>query len=140
MRITEFVGDSCAVAAIADLSYSAGPEAAVREFCRKTLGKRRPNYFTNAVGFYSKLTAFYIFSAGPEAGVYGNDWQRYGTEFAAFIKKHKLGKVATPGKFHNVRYHGNHNCQAWVWHPDQKALERWWEADQAKRPARRKRP
>lgn len=139
MRINEFVGGSCAVAAIGDLSYCDGPEDALRRICKNALGKRRPAYFAGICDEYNKLTSFYVFSAGPEDSRYGNDWQNYGTSFAAYIKRHKLGKISTPGRFQNARYHAGHTCQAWIWAPDQKAVVAWWEKDQADKPKRRKR-
>ena len=124
MNISSSVGESCAVSAIANLSWHNGPADALKSFCKQELGKIDKQFGRSR---YWTLASFYVFSAGPEY-----NGSRYGTNLAKYIEDNELGVVVTPGKFKNSRHHPNSNCQAWIWHPDQKALEKWWNAEQRK--------
>jgi len=60
-----------------------------------------------------------------------DDWQtdhqaKYGSKFARFIKKEKLGKVVTLPKKPNSLNHPDHIVQMWLWSPDVEALRKWY--------------
>jgi hypothetical protein len=128
MEITIYFGGSCAVSGIDGLGECKNAAEAMRVFCRKELG--RLNEFTR---HYTTLACHYVFSAGPEVANdrpggshHSKDWVKYGTEFAAYIVANKLGTVGTSGQWKNTKYHETTTAQAWVWHPNQKAMEKWW--------------
>lgn len=108
---------------IGGLRTHKSPRCAMKAFLKlvmigkKTIWNQSPSNAT--------IRPFYVFTAGDEEKdkAYG----AYGTKFAAFIEKEKLGVVVSPGKFENRKNHPGRNCQAWLWHPDQPALERWWD-------------
>jgi hypothetical protein len=117
---------SCAAHIINHINTHKDATTALKNFCESQLGKG--SGFTSS---YMQLYSFYVFTAGPQKDAYrkaSGRWVRYGKDFAALIRKEKLGKVATLGEYPNLKVYGpNHMCQAWLWHPYQKALEAWWE-------------
>lgn len=135
MSISEYVAGSCAVAGISDLGRHTGATAAMIDFCKSQLGAGRTKFSKADKRTYPTLTTFYVFCAGPEEPGHGHSkkWVRYGTEFAAFIKKHKLGEVVTVGPKPNAKYHATTTAQVWLWSPDQKAVETWWTKYQDKK-------
>jgi hypothetical protein len=60
--------------------------------------------------------AFYVFSDNFEA-------DKEGTKLAAYIERHKLGRVIASRK----RVNGNtHNLiQVWIWSPNERSLRKW---------------
>lgn len=127
----------CAVNSIRDLRFHTGPEDALASFCIFELGK--PNKFKKT---YRKLSAFYIFSAGPqvpqthpEGSTYSSTtWVKYGKEFSLYLRSHGLGQVATTAEQYNFRSHPKNKAQVWIWRPDHEALTAWWEAYQEAHP------
>jgi hypothetical protein len=138
MRVSTFVAGSCAVAAISDIGSHRNPVDILQAFCSHELGIKDA-YTTK----YSALTNFYLFCAGPEVkstekgGSHHskNHWPRYGTEFAAYLVENGLGEVASVGPKLNLKHHKETTAQAWLWSPNQKALEKWWNANQKEKPA-----
>lgn len=132
MDVTSYAVGSCAASNICNLGYSKDAVSAMMTFCSKELG--------GSGGFGAKsfgtLTPYYIFVAGPEVAGQGHSkaWVRYGTEFAAFIVENGLGTVATLGPHLNVRYHPTTTCQIWIWHPDQKGMEKWYKEQSKPKP------
>lgn len=104
-------------------------------FCKSQLGVG--NRYAGPIA-YNNLITFYIFCAGPEVkstepgGSHHskNHWPRYGTEFAQFLVDNNLGMVATLGQRENVKHHAGCTAQLWMWAPNQKACEAWWDAYQ----------
>jgi hypothetical protein len=89
-----------------------------------------PDDFVRSLG---TLTCFYAFVAGPEVPAtapggshHSKAWVKYGTEFAEFIRENKLGEVVTVGPKPNKKHHPKSTAQAWLWSPDQSAVEAWW--------------
>lgn len=129
MVINTYVANSCAVSSISYLGSCNNPEHALKTFCLAELGLK-----DNYISRYRTLACFYIFCAGPEVkknevggSHHSKDhWPKYGTEFAAYIKEHKLGDVVTVGPKYNLKHHKQSTAQAWLWSPDQAALEQWW--------------
>lgn len=124
---------SCAISGIDYLGSCADAVDAMRQFCKTELGAGFHRYDTKSdVKTYNTLMSWYVFVAGPEEAGHGHskNWVKYGTEFAAYIKKHRLGKVATCPPVLNKKFHANTTCQTWVWCPNQKHLETWWTQQQ----------
>lgn len=75
---------------------------------------------------------FYVFSGVGEGNMYDDEFPRYAQKFAAYIKKQKLGTVATLKPRYNVTYHSDHLSQVFIWAPNVDALNRWWEKRKGK--------
>lgn len=129
MNINQFVG-SCALGSIERFGDLKGIGEVLKQFCKETLGEKC-SYAPN----YSKLQCFYVFTAGPEVPSTApggshhskNHWPKYGTELAAYIVDNKLGEIATLGPKKNEKFHSTSTAQVWIWSPDQKAMESWWD-------------
>lgn len=50
----------------------------------------------------------------------------YGPKFAAFILKEKLGAITASPLTTNRLNHPGRQIRAWMWKPNQKALNAWW--------------
>lgn len=50
----------------------------------------------------------------------------YGPNFAAYIKKHKLGRVSMSPLTINRINHPTHKIRLWAWAPSVKSLLKWW--------------
>lgn len=50
----------------------------------------------------------------------------YGPSFAAYIKKHKLGRVSMSPLTINRINHPTHKIRLWAWAPSVKGLLKWW--------------
>jgi len=132
MHIEQFVCGSCAVGSLEGIGEHKNPEDVLRNFCYNQLGIRTKYRKT-----YSTLTCFYVFCAGPEVksnekgGSHHskNHWPKYGTELAQYITDNELGDIVTIGPKKNLKHHKTTTAQAWIWSPDQKALERWWDVN-----------
>ena len=131
--ITTYVAGSCAVSSIANVGSCKSPVQVLTEFCKNELGTL--DSFRKE---YGKLACFYVFCAGPEVrsdepggtGHSKNHWPRYGTETAQYIMDNGLGEVVTVGPKKNLKHHSTSTAQTWLWSPDQKAMERWWNRQQ----------
>ena len=127
MIIGTYFAGACTTCGIQELGMSLNAFDAMVTFCKQELlgaskfGKDGP--------LYQKLTAFYVFTAGPEEPGHGHSkrWVKYGTEFAAYIQEHNLGMIVTCPPKLNDKYHPDTTCQTWLWSPDQEALQGWWE-------------
>jgi len=124
--------DSCAGQSITNLSYHKGPEEALLAFCQSQLVFRNGYEWgkTSESPRFTLLVPYYSWMAGPEVSGKGHSssvgWWAYGTEFAAYIRKHRLGRVSTLGPKINKKYHPDTTCQVWIWSPDQAAVEKWY--------------
>jgi hypothetical protein len=133
MNVSTYVCSSCAVASIADIGSHKDPVGVLIAFCKGELGVK--DVYRKQYGI---LTNFYVFCAGPEvkstekggSGHSKNHWPRYGTEFAAYLVENELGEVVTLGPKLNAKHHSTSTAQVWVWSPDQKAVEKWWDKQQ----------
>jgi hypothetical protein len=85
--------------------------------------RKKPRYHGYDFQAVGQLYCFYLFTAALTS--YSRP---YGAEFAAYILTHKLGKVAEAPAVQNEAFHPDHKNQAWLWAPDVKALEKWWDA------------
>jgi len=127
---------SCAGQSISNLGSHKDPVDAMVAFCKNQLLIGGSGY--TPFGTQSKNPGFtllcphFVWIAGPEVPGKGHSspskWYAYGTEFAAYIEKYGLGKVATTGPIINYKYHPDTTCQIWIWTPDQKAMEAWYTA------------
>lgn|SRR3990167_3287547 len=113
----------CAFNEIRGLSDSPNATEAMRAFCRQVLATA-----------FGQITpgAFFIFTA-----VIGTKDSRsprglrkprrlYGDQFAAFIKKNKLGDVVVTMDRFNRKNVPTHMIRGWVWAPSEKNLRAWW--------------
>ena len=128
MDISTYVAGACTTAGIASLGSCKDSLHAMLTFCRKELIPDS-RYHRKSDPAYIKLAPFYVFTCGPEEKGHGHskEWVKYGTEFAAYIKDNDLGEIVTCGPKLNAKYHPRTTCQTWLWSPDQKAVEAWWE-------------
>ena len=111
---------SCALQEIAGLSSHDSAELAMREFCKQNFSA--PVKYGGVIASRDSLYSFYLFTASL-AGY----CLPYGTNFAKFIRDHKLGEVWESPKITNLAFHSDHKNQVWVWMPDVKALRKWWD-------------
>ena len=128
MNIATYFVSSCAVASISNLGKHKNAKEAMIAFCSQELPMS-----SYGIGKFPKLTANYVFCAGPEVPLgekggshHSKPWVRYGSEFAEFLLENGLGKIATPGPILNFKHHSDSTCQVWVYQPDQEAVEKWW--------------
>jgi hypothetical protein len=128
MTVGGWVCDSCAASQITNLGQELGPEHALKTFCKKALLPQGGRWGSAHAGKFNMLEPHYIFIAGPEVSGHGHSkaWVRYGTEFATYLRKHRLGRVASTGKVINEKHHPDTDCQVWVWQPNALALQKWW--------------
>ena len=96
---------------------------AMKAFCRQSLSQRV--MYGCLQGAPDTLYSFYIFSAPS--------FQKYGANFASFIKEHKLGKVWGSRTIMNRAFHDGRSNKVWIWTPDTKALRSWWDANKVVR-------
>ena len=112
---------SCAVQEIACLSSHSSAENAMKDFCKQNFSS--PVRFGCVIGKRDTLYSFYLFTAAIVRSYDGP----YGTNFAKFIRYHKLGEVWESPKIVNSAFHPDHANQVWIWMPDVKALRKWWD-------------
>lgn len=122
-----WVCGSCACGCISNLSSERGPEQAMLSFVRKALGATRTKFQKGPVN-YSHPYSHYVFVAGPEQKrTESGYWSDYGSSFASYIRKNKLGRVVTLPSVLNTKWHPQTTCQVWLWQPDKQALINWFE-------------
>jgi len=103
----------CGIKEFGGLSNYTSAKAAMTDFCKGWSPTRDPSYGNYSPNFNC---AFAIFS---EAG----SGATYGTKFAAYITKNKLGEVTeVPGKRNP---NSGNNVRPFVWALDAKALQTW---------------
>jgi hypothetical protein len=119
----------CALSEIVGLQYDGSAKDSLRRLCRArastspyTLQRKLQPFgnvliFTGVVSNRSKTERL--------AGGY-----TYGPRFSKFIEKEKLGTVKLVAKAYNSLNHPGHLVATWVWNPDNKAIQAWWERDQ----------
>lgn len=125
---------TCGVQEIVGLSYHPTAKDAMFTFCKMSL-RKKPKYHGYEFDSEGTLYCFYLFTAALTK--YSKP---YGEEFAAYIVDHKLGEVVSPDPVLNEAFHPDHKNQAWLWAPDVKALEEWYDkqghkADEVKKVA-----
>lgn len=115
----------CAIDDIFELSLHVGdPEGAMKTLCK-------------AVRSYNgtlRLPAFYIFSGVERCtgDKYDDDdyiepdQLGYGSEFAAYIRKHRLGVLRESPARKNRLNHETHIDKVWLWAPSELRLNAWW--------------
>ncbi len=114
----------CATAEIHELSEHDSPEDAMRAFIEETcyysnFDKYPAVHLTKA--HPQNVSAFYYFT-GIMAYRGSKSKETYGQEFAAFIKKEKLGSVNFGGKAYNRMNNPDHLIGVWVWRPSLRGL------------------
>lgn len=132
MDIQTYVCGACTTASISNLGMEPNAEKAMLTFCQKVLGRK--GRFGTGRGF-GKLEAFYVYTAGPEEPGHGHSkgWATYGSDFAALIRKEKLGRIVTCGAKLNLKYHPDTTCQTWLWSPIPERMQKWYEAHYPKK-------
>lgn len=125
-----WVCGACTTAQIHDVGEETDAPTAMLRFCEQALKAEELRY--NLPCDYKKLFCFYVFTSGPDEPGFGHSktWAKYGSEFAEYIKRKKLGKIVTPGRTVNYRFHATTTCQTWVWMPDRDALIKWYKRAQ----------
>lgn len=122
MYVSEDGITCCAVGEIVDLNdYEGKPEEAMKVFV---------NNFRCYGGAISGFSAFYVFTGVVRCSASKYDCgckkHSYGKEFAAYIKKHRLGVLReSPGRVNRVN-HPEHTVKVWVWAPSERRLIEWW--------------
>lgn len=140
MTIETYVCSACTTGSIASLGTQKDAKSAMLNFCKSQLISAPNRFDPPDASRFQTLISFYIFTAGPEEKGHGHSqpWVKYGTEFAAYIRKNKLGKIATcPAKL-NLKHHPKTTCQTWLWSPDQEAMEAWWTKQTTEKPKAKK--
>ena len=119
--------DTCTCYNISNLGMGKNAHNALAEVCA---GHSKYNGWSRKPKL-NTLPAHFVFSAGPEDKGHGHskEWVKYGTEFAAYIVEHKLGKIVTLPKIKNKKHHPDTYCQVWLWQPDQEAMEAFYNAN-----------
>lgn len=115
----------CGVREIAGLKYLTGRDGMIKVLCGDKTSWSGSYYG----GILSSLTVAptclgqFIFTEADVPGINYN----YGQQFAAFIRKNKLGSVTKSRKTANNPNHPTHKITVWIWSPDCKRLWSWWE-------------
>lgn len=134
MALTFHDTHCCAIQEIDGLKgYLDQPKKAMFDFCEKNIATK-----VKFKGFSANsgvTFSFYLFTAAvytvKESGKppyrpgakYGDN---YGSQFARFIREHKLGTLLPSPIKKNKAYHRDHFNQAWLWCPDREALVKWY--------------
>lgn len=115
----------CAFNEIGELGDSGSPEQALVEFCENALD----TICEDTVGSYKtylNLGAFYIFTAVVRTKDCDGCAGEYGRNFAAYIRKHKLGIVRETMTRYNRKNEPGHLVKGWVWAPSVRSLTKWY--------------
>ena len=121
----------CAVTEITDLSdHKLAPDA-MKAFCEEVVGNWERNAWPIRVVAKDEplhLGGFYIFTGVVEQKERTGKGRRptYGQNFAAFIRRHRLGHLTESVAVSNRLHHPNHLVKVWVWSPAPRNLNRWW--------------
>lgn len=115
----------CAVRELADLSAHETAHEAMEEFCRQLWRYNLDTLTAKPSGFYT-FTGVIRHTDGTAAMTNFT----YGPNFAAFIRKNKLGKVSVSHAATNCVNHPTHVVRIWAWCPDEKALRAWYKKNQ----------
>lgn len=120
----------CAVSHICGLSEHNSAEIAMTAFCKTVcVPVYKPGTYKKIGEKIGSLVAFYIFTGVVRWVDKGDgdevDNTRYGPEFEAYIKKHKLGVVVGGPARMNRGKHDEHIDKVWIWAPSEKGLQRW---------------
>lgn len=128
MTISVYTCGSCALSTISNLGTHTDALAAMVAFCKLEMPPTL-SFKTVSKNGECILAPFYVYVAGPEVAGHGHSkaWVRYASEFTQFILDNHLGTVVTNGPKQNQKHHPDTTCQTWVWSPDQKAMEQWWQ-------------
>ena len=105
-------------------------------FCKANLsqGESRVMYHTSP-STQNRLYSFYVFTAAVASPNRGDTsylskvGEDYGSKFAKFILDNKLGEITESPIRQNQAFHEDHSNRLWIWAPDQKMIEKWWEAE-----------
>lgn len=122
----------CGVKEIWSLSAHRSPELAMDEFCKYHLGTIRNVTYHGMKARPQTIYSFYLFTAAIMKSCLGNYPATYGPDFANFIRLNKLGTVTRTRAVFNLAFHPDHKVQAWLWCPNVKRLQKWWEDRSAK--------
>jgi hypothetical protein len=128
----------CGLQEIDDLQSHDSPKEAMEDFCSATLSK---NMYTGRIT--NNMGNIYIFSgvervSNAKIKTYKNGqaepetlgWVdpvkiKYASEFAAFIRRNKLGVVKESPARSNRLNHPNHMLKCYIFCPDGKAISKW---------------
>jgi hypothetical protein len=117
----------CAMDDIDGLSAFEGkPEEAMIDFCNSV-------EYTDYGGEKDfKPQNLYLFTGViKQPSRHGKPEPKYGSEFAAYIRRHKLGRVTPSIAKYNRNNHPDH-VRAWVWAVNQESLKEWWNGKRSK--------
>lgn len=132
----------CAVREIDGLSDHLKAEEAMEEFCFLII-RDDDEYYAGDDGYYDTMGRWRRPARTPQppfktpgliifTGVVGDTNPKvkgnftYGPNFKAYILKHKLGMVVESPLTTNRLNHPTHQIKAWMWRPNQKALNAWY--------------
>jgi len=127
-----YLSGCCAVQEIRYIGHHASAEEAMAEFCKRLWTYLHYDYLNHAYTYtaykYRKVDAHYIFT-----GVEGyakrskvGQKMKYGSAFASYIMKHKLGTVIGTRLAANRMHHPDHKVAAWIWTPSPTKLKQWY--------------
>lgn len=117
----------CAFNEIKDLSDEESAEDAMNTFCQVV---NEQFYDKGEFKYVLNPGAFYLFTAVVKYGTTPAS-HRYGDDFAAYIKEHKLGVVKETMTRLNRANEPTHLVKGWVWAPSVKGLQTWWDKRKA---------
>lgn len=139
----------CAVRDIHDLQDAGSPKEALRLLFSEMvythdsyIDRQKPGYSPEPKMHWNEVAAFYmfteVFSTDDEDELQGCDCDNdgycgcgnngpiklgYGTEFAAYIREHKLGALTESESRPNRTNHPEHHVKVYVWAPDLTVLK-----------------
>ena len=102
------------------------PKEVMLHVCRACVNPKYVSLQRVTENKFSHIAAHVIFSQAARKGV-----TSYGDKLAAFITENGLGSVLKTEQILNPD-HGPNYITAYVWTPDNKALEAWWEKNKPK--------
>lgn len=111
--------DGCIFTVIAGLAAFTNPKDTMVAFCKAHLAAYR--------SYASKLYSHYVFSGPTKDGNHGS--YPYAPKFAKFLEENELGDVIGSKPTDNLKHHAGRLGQVYIWVPDQKAVEKWWKAN-----------
>jgi len=123
---------------ISGLRMYGSPEEAMEAFCRANLEDGKSLAYKGYRCQPRTLYSFYMFTGSiPITGKVSNEWvvelgfvpidRDYGPKFAKFIVEKGLGSVTESPPVPNKAFHPDHANVIWIWAPDKKAIDGWWE-------------
>lgn len=129
----------CAIEEISELSTHATPEDAMADLCEAMEYGAADSYndreYRNRESNDDDLIIPGLLTFTGVVGYTDGDTDdtTYGPKFAAYIRKHKLGRVVEGPVSTNRMNHPTHKVRLWIWKPSVKGLTKWWKANRPER-------